>query len=460
MSGGDAASAPGAVPPEEEAAPQDAAQEDAAPRDGVLDDAVPGDAVPGDTVPEEGAPPQGAVPSDLDAFRSLLATAGSELAGTLRDGLRLLARALDHTALLHPGDPGAEAFTRVRDVLNGLLDDTAGPAAAGSVTAAYAPAEYAQTEYAQTEYAQTEYALPAAAAVEPVPEPEPDPVTDLFERFRADRTVREHLGDLRPQDHPADRWIALNCAMLRLPRKTADAWREQAARAVPVSPHDPAPILLPALDSEEDLLLPWPAQGIRGIRTAVGAAPVPEVAEALAPLPPQDPTGKALAALASQVLAVTELDPEALYFESLTPQPRPLSQPSARADHTRELLTRLAAYPAALRDGPARALEALVAIDEALCSVAHLPPAADPASWWNGLASRAHELVFALAAGLPGQARVREPARRFRDVRDLTEDDVPMVSHAHPGRVIWCLRLYAEIDGVARRGRVIYGVDR
>ncbi|MFC5751811.1 hypothetical protein [Actinomadura rugatobispora] len=380
--------------------------------------------------------PDTTVPGDdLAAFRGLLATPDSDLAGTFRDGLRLLARALDHTALLHPGDPGAEPFTRVRAVLGGLLDDPAEPVPAGP-------------------------APPPAAVAEPAPEPAPDPVAVLLDRFHADRAVREHLGDIRRQDDPARQWIAFNCALLRLPRKTAESWREQAARAVPAAPDAPAPLLLPALDSEEDLLLPWPDQGIRGVRTAVGAAPVPEVAQALAPVPPQDPTGKALTALASQVLAVAELDPEALYFESLTPQPRPLAQASARADHTRELLTRLAAYPAALRDGPSRALEALVAIDEALCSVAHLPPAADPASWWNGLASRAHELVFALAAGLPGRARVREPARRFRDVRDLTEDDVPMVSQAHPGRVIWCLRLYSEIDGVPRRGRVIYGVDR
>jgi hypothetical protein len=192
----------------------------------------------------------------------------------------------------------------------------------------------------------------------------------------------------------------------------------------------------------------------------MGAAALPEVAQALGSLPVQDATGRALAALASQALTFAGLDPEALYFESLTPRPRPLAEASALADYTRELLTRLAAYPAAVHEGPARALEAVVALDEAVCSVAHLPPAADPASWWNALASRSHELVFSLAGGLAGRARVREPARRFRDVRDLTEDDVPVVSQAHPGRVIRCLRLYSEIEGITRRGRVIYGVDR
>jgi hypothetical protein len=218
--------------------------------------------------------------------------------------------------------------------------------------------------------------------------------------------------------------------------------------------------VLPALDTEEDLILPWPDQGVGGVRTARGAAPHPEVAKALGHQAGGDPAGRAVAALASQVLTIAALDPEALYFESLTPQPRSLAEPGALADYTRELLTRLGAFPPDLPADPLRALESLVAADEALCSVAHLPPAADPASWWNGLAARSHELVFAQAAGLPGRARVREPARRFRDVRDLTEDDVPVVSRAHPGRVIWCLRLYAEIDGFPRRGRVVYGVDR
>ncbi|GAA2449200.1 hypothetical protein GCM10010191_78420 [Actinomadura vinacea] len=380
-------------------------------------------------------------------FHRLLATADSELAGTLRDGLRLLSRALDHTALLHPGDPGAEAFADVHARLRELLEeDPAGPAPAAP------PPPQALVE-------------PVPELVpEPVPEPVADPVTVLLDRFYADRAVREHLGEVRRQHEPALQWVAFNCALLRLPRKTAESWRVQAAQAVPVAPDGTPPTLLPALDSEsdseEDLLLPWPEQGIRGVRTAIGAPPLPEVARALAPLPVQDPTSAALAALASQVLTIAALDPEALYFESLTPQPRPLTQPAALADHSGELLTRLAAYPEALHGGTPRALEALVAVDEALCSVAHLPPAADPASWWNGLAARSHELVFGLAGRVPGQARVREPARRFRDVRDLTEDDVPMVSRAHPGRVIWCLRLYSEIEGTARRGRVIYGVDR
>jgi hypothetical protein len=366
-----------------------------------------------------------------EAFRRLLGIDGSELAGTLHDGLKLLARALDQTARLHPDDPGAEAFTEVRAVLQALLDEPDPD-----------PAD-----------------APVAAEVAFVQDAVPDAVTGLFDRFYEDRAVREHLGDVRRQDDPAGQWIAFNCALLRLPRKLAETWRAQASQAVPVAPDD-APLALPALDSAEDLVLPWPDRGVRGVRTVVGAAPLPEVAQALGSLPAQDATGKALAALASQVLTIARLDPEALYFESLTPRPRPLAEASARTDHTRELLTRLGGYPAAVLEGPERALETLIAVDEAVCSVAHLPPATDPASWWNGLASRSHELVFAQAGGLPGRARVREPARRFRDVRDLTEDDVPMVSRAHPGRVIWCLRLYSEIDGIARRGRVIYGVDR
>ncbi|MFF5262831.1 hypothetical protein ACFY4C_28210 [Actinomadura viridis] len=369
-----------------------------------------------------------------DPFRRLLATADSELAGTLRDGLRLLARALDQTALLRPDDPGAEAFAQVRGALHDMLGEgvPAPPPVAAGEHAAAGP--------------------PGGAA------PLPDPVTELLDGFHADRAVREHLGDARRPADPARAWVAFNCALLRLPGPAARDWRGRAARAAAAAPG--APVALPALDQAEDLLLPRPDLGIRGIRTAVGAAPLPEVARALAPLPAADPAGPALAALASQALTVAGLDPDALYFESLTPRPRPLADPSALADYTRELLTRLRAYAAAMPEGPARALEALIALDEALCSVAHLPPATDPGSWWNGLAARSHELVFTLAGGLGGRARVREPARRFRDVRDLTEDDVPMVSRTHPGRVVRCLRLYAEIDGVARRGRVIYGVDR
>ncbi|WP_395109036.1 hypothetical protein [Actinomadura sp. SCN-SB] len=357
---------------------------------------------------------------EAEPFRRLLAVADSELASTLHDGLRLLSRALDQTALLHPGDPGGEAFTGVRAVLDDLLGEPEPP-------------------------------RPAA--------PRHDEVGTLLDAFYADRAVREHVGDVRRQDDPARQWIAFNCALLRLPRKLAEIWRGRAARAVPAPAASDA-VALPALDSEEDLVLPWPERGVRGVRTVLGTDAPPEVAQALGALPADDATGYAFAALASQALTVAGLDPEALYFESLTPRPRPLAEASALADYTRELLTRLTAYPAAVREGPDRALEAAVAVDEAVCSVAYLPPAADPASWWSALAARSHDLVFSLAGGLGGRARVREPARRFRDVRDLTEDDVPVLSRTHPGRVIWCLRLYAEIDGTARRGRVIYGVDR
>lgn len=356
-----------------------------------------------------------------DRFRGLLEVPDSELAGTLRDGLKLLARALEQTAFLNPDDPGAEAFAAVRAALQDLLGEEP-----------------------------TSTSEPALAH---------DAVSVLFDRFYEDRAVQEHLGDARRRDDtPARQWLAFNCALLRLPRKLAETWRVQAAQAARVPASPDGLITLPALDSGEDLILPWPDQDVRGVRTVVGAPAIPEVARALGI--DDDPTAKALAALASQVLTIAALDPEALYFESLIPQPRSLSDPSARADYARELATRLASYPAAARTDRARALDALVALDEALCSVAHLPPAADPASWWNQTAARSHELVFTLAGALPGQARVREPARRFRDVRDLTEDDVPVVSRTHPGRVIWCLRLYAEIDGTARRGRVIYGVDR
>ncbi|MEW2357212.1 hypothetical protein [Spirillospora sp. NPDC029432] len=367
-------------------------------------------------------------------FGELLAVEGSELAGALRDGLRLLARALDQTALLNPDDPGAEAYGRARAALYGLLAGD-GPAAPRPV-----PAE--------------------APAAGPVAEPAagPDPVAELFDRFHADRAVREHLGETRRLPDPARQWLAFNCALLRLPRKTAENWRAQAAAAVPPAAGGPAATVLPALDVEEELILPWPDQGIGGVRTALGADPHPEVARALGDR--RDPAVRTLAALASQMLTLAALDPDAFYFESLTPQPRPLADPAVMAEYTRELLTRLDAVPSVPGADPLRSLEALVAADEALCSVAHLPPAADPASWRNALAARSHELVFAQAAGLAGRARVREPARRFRDVRDLTEDDVPVVSRAHPGRVIWCLRLYSELDGLPRRGRVVYGVDR
>ncbi|MFB4314147.1 hypothetical protein [Actinomadura sp. 21ATH] len=371
-------------------------------------------------------------PREQGPFRELLAVEGSELGGALRDGLRLLARALDQTALLNPDDPGAEAYGRARAALYGLLAGD-GPAVPRPV-----PAE--------------------APAAEPRPAAGPDPVAELFERFHADRTVREHLGETRRPPDPARQWLAFNCALLRLPREIAEGWRARAAAAVPPAAGGPAAIVLPALDEEAELILPWPEQGIGGVRTALGADPHPEVARTLGDR--RDPAVRTLAALASQVLTLAALDPDAFYFESLTPQPRPLTDPAVLAEYTRELLTRLDAVPADPRADPLRSLEALVAADEALCSVAHLPPAADPASWRNGLAARSHELVFAQAAGLAGRARVREPARRFRDVRDLTEDDVPVVSRAHPGRVIWCLRLYSELDGLPRRGRVVYGVDR
>ncbi|GAA3230956.1 hypothetical protein [Actinocorallia longicatena] len=349
-----------------------------------------------------------------DPLRELLAVPGSELAEVLRSGLRLTARALESTARETPDDPGTDAYRELRLV----FEDVLGTAPRRAVAVVHE-----------------------------------DPLEDLYRHY-----VRETPQGLPPGESlpgmPAARWQAFTSSLLRLPAQAAIEWRRASQSLIGAGP--PEAHLVPG--EEHETLLP----GNRdlGVRELVGTphAPLPaDVAAAVRGAAPGT-DGWTLGALASQVLALSEADPALYSFGSLTGGPRPLRDAAHRARYRAELLARIEDFS----DQPASslaALRALVLVDEALCSVTHLSPSTHATSWWNLLAARSRRLVFAHAQALREQAKVREPARRYSDIKELTEDDVPAHSPGQSGRVLRCLRLYADYGGNVRRGRVIYGTD-
>jgi hypothetical protein len=165
--------------------------------------------------------------------------------------------------------------------------------------------------------------------------------------------------------------------------------------------------------------------------------------------------------LAGWVTGLAGLDGQLHHcLESLTHRGTlPLRAQEHRDAYQHEILQRLTRFARAPQDSPT-ALRAALAVDEALCSVVHLPPAA-PGSWWAEVAETSQRTVLALrrrvqGAGADVDVKALAPAA-YRDARQHTGgNDIPLDAGGRKGQVLAGLRLWARIDGRELPGRVVY----
>ncbi|WP_158751621.1 hypothetical protein [Streptomyces bicolor] len=233
------------------------------------------------------------------------------------------------------------------------------------------------------------------------------------------------------------RWYHLT--LLRLPDRHAGVWRTRAAEADPAPPE---PWQQPLRGWADEILLPPSDDGRRGIRTVRT-----KVTE------PSD--------LAGLVLALLEHDEAlCLLLDGVwTGGSTRLSDPQVSQAYRGELAKRLKSLERSPQGGTER-LRASVSVDEALCSVTHLPPGA-PGSWWNRLAEESHAVPLDLCRQLLAAGRNVEavlPPRSYRQARPHTRagDDIRLGVGGRPGDTLACLRLWLRVDDQVFPGRVVH----
>jgi len=348
----------------------------------------------------------------------LLGTEGSLLASVAAaglDGLRgTLRAALGHAR----ADQGADACAALLDALDRLLDGRG----------------------------QGAPERPVAPPVPPRPTAPPRsvaaPILTLAEELAASAEVDDFAPGAVPSapDGPGGedrvrRWYHLT--LLRLPERHAAVWRARAAEADP--PAQEPWRTLPGWADE--VLLPPSGDGRPGVRTVREKATEP-------------------ADLAELVLALQKHD-EALRLlldRLWTGGSDELTNPQVSGAYRRELTKRLDLLRHSPLDSTER-LRASVSVDEAICSVTHLPPGA-PGSWWNRLAAESHNTALEMCRRLSAAGRNVEaalPARPYRQARGHTgTEDVRLGIGGRPGETLTCLRLWLRVDDQEFPGRVVY----
>ncbi|SFM91287.1 hypothetical protein SAMN04487980_1007188 [Streptomyces sp. cf124] len=262
------------------------------------------------------------------------------------------------------------------------------------------------------------------------------------------------------------RWFQLT--LLRLPAAQVTMWRARAERLAVAEPAGARWTEWAALDREQVVLPPLPRFGAAGVRLGprAGAAPWALDAAGIEDIAPADGESRSpaqvWAVLASWVAALAELDDQAHHcVESLTHRGAlPLADPGHRRAYQQELALRLGRLAVRREaDDPSAELQTALAVDEALCSVVHLPPAA-PGSWWAQIAETSQRAVLdvrrrARAHGADVAVEVLAPS--YREARRRTGgNDIPLDAGGRKGQVLAGLRLWARIDGRELPGRVVY----
>jgi hypothetical protein len=352
-------------------------------------------------------------------------TAGLEelLRAALRGPSAAIARAAVAGAVgalrtaLDTTDSADPAVRRAADALAGLLSGPAGPAA----TTAAPPA---------------------------------DPVEELATAFTADPEVAVWIGATAVV-HPdaGESWRRLWLSFLRLPPDLAEQWR---ARARPLAAGERPSAWREV--SGADVALVEPAFGVTGLRESKDAA-VP------ADVPALPAQWAELGRLAGTVLTMAGLDP-ALHHALESRQSRnvhPLAEPAHLADLHRDLLRRIT-YLAGAEAGSPAALRELSMVDEALCSVVHVPPA-HPDSWWGALGRRSRAILSAAAAdlrtrGADVEVRVVPPGDYPAQERWIGRNNVACSVPGRPaGQILACLRVYLRLGMDEYPARVVYVRD-
>jgi hypothetical protein len=373
------------------------------------------------------------------AVARLLAAGGeSVLATVLRGGLIGLRAALRDAAGRDSRDPGAAASQEVLGWLDGLLSDgdRAGATAPHAASARLPPPAWSAFLDSLTRNPQVARQLDA-------------------DTIRAWQT---RAAD--PAADPADLWRAVQLRLLRLPEPLARRFRGEL-RDIAAQPPSADPWLEVGPGEPEVLLAPFNGDGA-GVRSVADPRLDDEVLDSLGDL--RGPAGNLpaeateLAQICSAMLAVSSVDDDLwLCLESLqfTRSARLSEDGRRRLRHeVAGRLRQFARYPPA----SAEAVRALLAVDEAVHAVVHLPVAAR-GSWWDRLWQRSRVLVeqqAARACAAGQDVEVRPLILGYQDIKGLSDNDVAVDIGGQPGDVLACLRMYGRIAGQELPGRVLY----
>ncbi|WP_030675184.1 hypothetical protein [Streptomyces sp. NRRL B-1347] len=318
---------------------------------------------------------------------------------------------------------------------------------------------------------------PEPVPPEPVPaQPpgRPSPVADpelaaLAAELTRSQECATFLGPLAvPEaDGTAALWCWFQLTLLRLPHAYATRWRARAERlavAARVATEERWDEWQ-ALDGVEVLLPPLPRAGVTGVRlgaagaladwavTAAGGDHGATARHLRSPL-------AVCVVLAGWVTGLASLDGQLHHcLEGVVHRGVvPLGDTEHRDAYRLELaqrIGRLARQP----PGSPEELRAALAVDEALCSVLHLPPAA-PGSWWAGVAEASQRMVLELRRRVRdsgADVAVQVLAPTYREARRRTGgNDIPLDAGGRRGQVLAGLRLWARVDGRELPGRVVY----
>ncbi|MFE7835019.1 hypothetical protein ACFU53_02765 [Streptomyces sp. NPDC057474] len=418
----------------------------------------------------------------MDAFRTLLGRApGSWLAVMTRAQLAGLHVALSELLDSCPDDPAAEECRAVLGELESLLEvsgvpggvgfPAVGPPAGGTATGVgpdgVPPAPVtAPTPFPGPFVTRTTQSAAWVHGNAPTADPE---LSSLAGELVNSAEAVDYLGPLQlpaGADTPV-LWRWFHLTLLRLPAAQVPKWRARAEGLPVAEPTGAQWIEWGVLDREQVVLPPLPRYGVAGVRLGPQGGAVRWALDA-AGIEDTEPEGdsrsplQVWAVLAGWVAALAELDDQAHHcVESLTHRGTlPLAEPAHRRAYQQELaqrISRLAARRGA--HDPSSELQAALAVDEALCSVVHLPPAA-PGSWWAEIAETSQRAVLevrrrARAHGADVAVEVLAPS--YREARQRTGgNDMPLDAGGRKGQVLAGLRLWARIDGRELPGRVVY----
>ncbi|MGX1660833.1 hypothetical protein [Streptomyces sp. NPDC055366] len=392
----------------------------------------------------------------MDALRALCLTPGSRLGTVARAQLAGLHTTLDELLRVWPDDPGAEQCRAALREVEKLL------ASEGEESREETPAFTGARPVAVP--ARGPAGPDAAADAELLP---------LCGELVSSPETSEYLGPLRAPTtaDTSTRWLWLHTTLLRLPAAYATKWRERAQLSAAFAAADPADerwIEWWAYDREQVLVPPLSRFGAPGVRlNAAGVRPdwALDAAEAAWVPPAVGAEDRAplevWVQLAGWVAELARLDGQLHHcLESLTHRGTlALHTPEHLGAYRHEVSQRLTRLARAPRDSPAE-LRAALAVDEALCSVIHLPPAA-PGSWWAEVAETSQRAVLGLRRRVQGsgsdvEVKALAPSA-YRDARQRTGgNDIPLDAGGRKGQVLAGLRLWARVEGRELPGRVVY----
>ncbi len=363
----------------------------------------------------------------MQPFIRLLALKDSPVAGALRLGLHGLRATLSEALRRSPTDAGAAECRGLLEDLSGLLHDPGRRSRAPTEGEESPPAEHGRQ------------------------------LAPLREEIEGSPELRERLGRFRLYSaSDADLWGEVQRLFLRLGPAEAERW---SRRALEIAEEAGARLVSrpgPSLrDETEEEVYP----GLGGAVSAAGLVLSP--AASLHPLVSAGPWEGDAARWAADVsfcLGIMDLDASLHHaLESVRPLGVHPLLGANREGYTRELLARLHLVRQA-GDDPLAGLHARIALDEAVHSLIHVPPA-ERLSWWAQHRQRVRQRLDQAAerARRAGhRVHVRWLTGPYRQVNRFSRNDWGLEAGGALGEVLACLRVYAEVDGRAFAGRVIY----